>query len=261
MKNITIQDLEFRYNGTPVLSDINCEIEHGDFLAVVGPNGSGKSTLIRCINGFLKPRKGKVMVDCKDITDYTRFERSQKIAYVPQVSHKQMAISVFETVLLGRKPYIQWVPSAEDKEKTAQVIHELQLDDIASRDINKLSGGQQQMVYLARAIVQEPEILLLDEPSANLDLKHAIEFMDLLLKYCNGGMTVIVALHDINLAIQYASKILMLREGRIFAFGKEDIITEHNISKLYDINVRVIRENNLSHVIPLGTLSKTINKD
>ncbi len=261
---ININNIQFSYNGTTVLKDINCKINNGDFIAVVGPNGSGKSTLIKCINGILKPQIGTVYIADKDIKQTHLRDLSKTIAYVPQNSNGQAPVSVFDTVLLGRKPYINWKPSSGDIKITTDIINHLKLDDIFMKDINKLSGGQQQTVYIARALAQQPEILLLDEPTANLDLKHIIEIMDTLKNLCNKGLTVVIALHDINLALRYASSIIMLKEGKIFAHGGKDIITEENLEKLYDIKVKVIRDNDFHHVIPLGKLyreDKTKNNE
>lgn len=251
---ISINDLEFAYNGTAVLKSINCNIDKGEFIAVVGPNGSGKSTLIKCMNGILQPKKGKVHISDKDIKQHSLRNLSKTMAYVPQNKNSQNSATVFDTVLLGRKPYINWRPSASDMEITSDIIKELQLESIAMKDINKLSGGQQQTVFIARALAQQPEILLLDEPTANLDIKHTIEIMEMLKSFCNNGLTVVIALHDINLAMRYASKIMMLKNGEIFACGGKEVLTEENLENLYDIKVRVIESNNTFHVIPLYAL-------
>lgn len=249
---ISVRNIEFSYNGSPVLKDIRCNIEKGDFIAVVGPNGSGKSTLIKCMNGILTPRRGTVMISGKEIKHHHLRDLAKTMAYVPQNKYGSTPATVFDTVLLGRKPYINWKPSQNDMEVASEIINRLHLDDIAMKDVNKLSGGQQQTVFIARALAQQPEILLLDEPTANLDLKHTIEIMDILKSLCDKGLTVIIALHDINLAIRYASGIMMLKEGEIFASGGSETVTEENLEKLYDIKVRVLENNGTRHVIPVG---------
>ena len=249
---ITIDDIEFSYNGTPVLQSVNSCIEKGDFLALVGPNGSGKSTLIKCMNGILKTQKGTVLIDERSITDYSSVELAKEMAYVPQNENKRAGLTVFDVVLLGRKPYINWKPSGKDLKIAADVLKSLHLESIAMKEIDKLSGGQQQAVFIARALAQEPDILLLDEPTANLDIKHQIEVMELLRDLSGKGITIIIALHDINMAIRYATKIMMLREGKIFADGGNEIITTENIENLYDIKVHIIRENNRPFIIPDG---------
>lgn len=249
---ITIQNITFSYNGIPALENINYKFEKGDFIALVGPNGSGKSTLIKCLNGILKVQKGTVLIDDKTIQSYTPGELAREMAYVPQSENKKAVLNVFDIVLIGRKPYINWKPARHDLEITAEILNTLHLDHIAMRDFNKLSGGQQQTVYIARALAQEPDILLLDEPTANLDIKHQIEVLELLRTLSYKGITVIIALHDINLALRYATKTMMLKEGRIFACGGKETITEKNIENLYDIKVKIVKDNEDVFIIPNG---------
>ncbi len=252
--NIIVDNIKFAYNGTPVLKDLDCNINKGELIAIVGPNGSGKSTLIKCMNGILSPQKGVVKISGEDIKKHKLQELAKNIAYVPQNKTRQTPVTVFDTVLLGRKPYISWKPSENDLEIATDIIDKLQLNSIALKDINKLSGGQQQMVYIARALAQQPEIILLDEPTANLDLKHTIEIMDKLSNLCSKGLTVVVALHDINLAIRYASNIMMLKNGKVFAYGGKEVITEDNLEFLYDIKVNIVKNDDNFHVIPTELL-------
>ncbi|MGD2034557.1 MAG: ABC transporter ATP-binding protein [Bacteroidales bacterium] len=249
---IRIHNIEFSYNGSPVLKGIHSCINKGDFVALVGPNGSGKSTLIKCINRILKVKKGTVLVDDRSIHSFTIKELAREMAYVPQNEFRNSSLNVFDTVLLGRKPYIHWKPSDRDLVITADILKTLHLGPVAMKEVNKLSGGQQQTVYIARALAQEPEILLLDEPTASLDLKHQIEVLDLLKTLSQKGITIIIALHDINMAVRYASRYMMLKDGKIFSGGGKETITEENIENLYDIKVRIIRDNGHIFVVPKG---------
>ncbi len=249
---ISIQDIDFSYNGTPTLENIDSRIKKGDFVALVGPNGSGKSTLIKCLNGILKVHKGTILIDDKPIHSITSEELAKEIAYVPQNESKKAVLNVFDTVLLGRKPYINWKPSKHDLEVTAYILSTFHLEHIAMREFNKLSGGQQQSVYIARALAQEPDILLLDEPTANLDIKHQFEVLELLNQLSHKGITIIIALHDINMAIRYANKILMLKGGKIFACGGKETITEENVENLYNIKIKIIRDNKNIFIVPNG---------
>lgn len=249
---ISVRDIEFSYNGSPVLQNIRCEISGGDFIAIVGPNGSGKSTLIKCMNGILSPRKGSIHIGEQNIRQHSLRHLARTMAYVPQKNAGHTPATVFDTVLLGRKPYINWKPSASDMEVASRIIAELGLEEIASKDINKLSGGQQQTVFIARALAQEPEIMLLDEPTANLDLRHTLEIMNMLQELCNKGLTVVIALHDINLAMRYATGIMMLKEGEIYAWGGKEIITEEILEELYDIRVQITENKAGVHVVPVG---------
>ena len=249
---ITIQDIEFSYNGFPALENVNNRIEKGDFVALVGPNGSGKSTLIKCMNGILKVSKGTVLIDDRAISMFSPNELAREIAYVPQSENRKAVLKVFDIVLLGRKPYINWKPAEHDLRVTSEILNTLNLDHLAMRDFNKLSGGQQQIVYIARALAQEPDILLLDEPMANLDIRHQIEVLNLLKKLSARGITIVIALHDINMAVRYASGIMMLRDGKVFASGGREIITKQNIENLYDIRVKIIRNDNDTFILPEG---------
>lgn len=249
---IKVEDIEFSYNGEPTLDKINCGFEKGDFVALVGPNGSGKSTFIKCLNGILKVKKGVVLINGNSLNSYLINDLAKEIAYVPQHENRSTATTVFDTVLLGRKPYLNWKPSQKDIQLVAEILKTLNLEHIAMKEVNKLSGGQQQCVYIARALAQEPNILLLDEPIANLDIKHQIEVMELLKTLSAKGITIIIALHDINIAIRYASKIMMIKKGEIFAYGEKEIITRQNIEKLYEINIHIINDNGNIFIVPNG---------
>lgn len=237
MKKLSVKDLDFSYNGKKVLHDIELDVRGGEILSLIGPNGSGKSTLLRCLNGLLKPNKGSVKLDGKEVVEYDPLELSRKIAYVPQIEVKSFPKSVFDTILMGRRPYMSWKPSKRDLESVNEMIEIMNMENYALRDINKLSGGQRQKVFIARAIVQEPEILLLDEPTSNLDLKHQLEVLNMIKKQADKGISVVLAIHDLNMAVRYSSRVVLLREGRIHESGELDIITEKNIQDVYGVKV------------------------
>ena len=248
--HITLRDITFRYDKDPVLSNISAEIDRGYLVALVGPNGSGKSTLIKCINGILTVREGDVLIDGTSIRAIPAVERARKIAYVPQTEQKSVPVQVFDAVLLGRKPYIQWRPSRSDYERTAEILQRLDLQDVAMREVHKLSGGQQQRVFIARALNQQPEILLLDEPTANLDLKYQLETLKLLRDLAGDGITVVIAMHDINMASLFANRVMMLKEGKIFASGGPEIVTADHVEQLFGVKVRIVHENGTRFIVP-----------
>ncbi len=248
--NIELRNIEFAYEKTPVLQNINGRIEPGQFVALVGPNGSGKSTLIKCINGILRVQKGEVLLDGNNLETYGSNRLSQKMAYVPQTEQKAVPMSVFDAVLIGRKPYIRFKPAKRDMEITADILERLNLASVAMRDVNKLSGGQQQRVFIARALAQEPEILLLDEPTANLDLKYQVDVLKLLGSLTRQGITVVMAMHDINLAAMYSRQVMMMKEGQLFASGGKEIFTAENVEKLYDVHVETIHKNGTVYIVP-----------
>lgn len=250
MVKIELLKLDFAYNGSLVLKNINHQFEQGKLISIVGPNGSGKSTVLKCIDRILKPKNGCIHLDKKNILDFKMNELARKIAYVPQSEGGTFPATVFDTILLGRKPHIQWSPKEKDLEITASMIEKLDLKSIALKSINKLSGGQRQRVFIARALAQEPEILLLDEPTANLDLKHQLEVLKILKQLSQQGITVIIAIHDLNLALQYSNHFILLKEGKVFATGGKEIISNENIEKLYDIKVNIIKENGNFIIVP-----------
>ncbi len=250
MAKISVDNLDFAYNGSLVLKNISHSFDEGKLISIVGPNGSGKSTLLKCLNRILEPKNGSILLEEKNLKNFKSQELAKKIAYVPQSEQFIFPITVFDTVLMGRKPHIQWSPGKKDIMITSQMIEQFDLKDISLKSVNKLSGGQRQRVFIARALAQEPQILLLDEPTANLDLKHQLEVLKILKKLSVQGITVIIAIHDLNLALQYSDDFVLLKEGAIFAKGGKEIISNENIEKLYDIKVNIIRENGNFIIVP-----------
>lgn len=247
---ISFQHISFRYDRALVLKKITADIEQGELVALVGPNGSGKSTLIKCVNGILKLQEGRILLNGQDIRLYRPVDLARNMAYVPQSEPLGGSMPVFDTVLMGRKPYIQWKPASNDIENTARVLSRLELDEVAMRPVRTLSGGQQQRVFIARALNQNPRVLLLDEPTANLDLRYQMEVMDVLRSLTLEGITVIIAMHDINLASAFASRILMLKAGTLFADGGKEIVTAQNVQKLFGVKLQVLRNNGNAFILP-----------
>lgn len=250
MDKIALKQLNFAYNGNLVLKNINHQFESGKLISIVGPNGSGKSTILKCLDRIIIPNNGQIHLDNKNILDFKSEALARKLAYVPQSEGGTFPATVFDTVLMGRKPHIQWSPQQKDLEITAKVIETLDLSKISLQSINKLSGGQRQRVFIARALAQEPEVLLLDEPTANLDLKHQLEVLRVLKELSQQGITVIIAIHDLNLALQFSDKFVLLKDGEIFAEGGKEIISNKNIEKLYDIKVKILKDDDQFIIIP-----------
>lgn len=249
---IEIKNIDFAYNGENVLTNVSTHVEKGDFIALVGPNGSGKSTFIKCLNKILLPQKGVICLDEKNLAKIPIKDLAKSMAYVPQNEQKGMGLNVFDFILTGRRPYINWKPAEKDIKKVAEIIETLHLEDIAMKDINKLSGGQSQMITIARAIAQEPVILLLDEPTASLDIRHQIEIMELLKNFSVKGISIVIALHDINIAVKYAKKFIMLKNRSVFAEGGKEIITRKNIEELYGIRVKLVEQDGGMFIYPEG---------
>ena len=247
---IKVNHISFSYNELQALKDISFEVDTGDMLAIIGQNGSGKSTLLKCMNRILKINQGSIEINERSLSAISPAKLSQIMAYIPQTEEARTGLTVFDTVLLGRKPYISGKPSAHDLEFVSELLFRLELEEEAMRTINTLSGGQQQRVFIARALAQQPSILLLDEPIANLDIYHQMKVMKLLRQLSAEGITVIITIHDINMAARFCNKALMLKQGRIFASGMQSVYTPENIENLYDIQVDILRHNDCICIIP-----------
>ena len=258
---LVINKLSFNYNGFPALKDVELEMGLGEVLSIVGPNGSGKTTLIKCINRILKTKHNTVLIDGKDTGKIGLRELSKMMGYVPQNSTNTFPFTVFDIVLMGRRPYIHWSLSERDKEIVAEILRFLGIGKLAMRHFDELSGGEQQKVVIARALAQQPQILLLDEPTSNLDIKHQLEILCILRglaqsKHCS----VIVAMHDLNLASRFSDRMLILKQGRIFAVGTPaSVLTEENIESVYGVKSRVTNSVlDRPQVTPLGSVANGV---
>lgn len=251
---IKLNNISFSYNGKPVIAGIDHEFLPGSFTAIMGPNGSGKTTLIRLMSRLLRPEQGSIIFNDTPLDKIKRDVLAQQMAYVPQQQSNVFPATVFETVLLGRKPYIQWNPGKDDKEITSATLVKLGLEEIAFKNINQLSSGQRQRVFIARALAQQPGIILLDEPTANLDLQHQHELMALLQELENTGITIIMAIHDLNLAAKYCSDFMLLSEGSLVASGDRKIFNKELIERIYKVQVRIIEEDDNRFILPIKPL-------
>jgi iron complex transport system ATP-binding protein len=208
---LKVHGLEFQYKDTDILKNIEIEINRGEILSILGPNGTGKTTLLKCIVGIIKPQKGNFFIGNKNMLHIKRNELAKRISYVPQSSPSKFPITVFEAVLMGRSPYIMWRPSDKDLKIAANVLKFLKLEEFALKNFDELSGGEKQKVLIARAVAQDTEYLLMDEPTSSLDLKHQMEIMEVIsnmVKTKNVGAA--FAMHDLNLASRFSDRIVML---------------------------------------------------
>jgi iron complex transport system ATP-binding protein len=234
---LRVKDVEFGYNSHPILRGLSFEISGGSILGVLGVNGAGKSTLLKCINKILEPDKGCVLIDDQDLSSLTRSGIARRIGYVPQ-THEADQLTVFDTVLLGRRPYIEWNATGRDLEVVERVIRLMRLETLAHRPMHKLSGGESQKVVLARALAQEPDLLLLDEPTSNLDLKNQLEVMNLVRHaVMDHGLAAVISIHDLNLALRFADRFLLMKDGRIHTLSPRDGLTAEIIKEVYDVDV------------------------
>jgi len=250
---LKVKEVEFSYASVLVLKDICLELAASEMLGVVGPNGAGKSTLLRCIDRILKPQRGDILLDGQDIKEMHLMELARKMGYIPQTTSQIFPATVFDTVLMGRRPHLGWRSSEKDAEKVLEMLQMLDIEEFAMRDINELSGGQQQKVFIARALTQEPEILLLDEPTSNLDIRHQLEVMDIIKNIVREKrISAIMAIHDLNLASRYADRIVMMNSGKIFAAGNPvSVLTPDNIKWVYGVEAEVNNNNGKPYIVPI----------
>jgi iron complex transport system ATP-binding protein len=247
---IKVEDISFDYSGFMALNHVSFEVNSGDMLAIIGQNGSGKSTLLKCLNRILRVERGTIRIGSAFLKDYSSGQLARTIAYIPQSGEVVEGMSVFDTVLLGRKPYIGNKPGAADMKLVVRLLERLELQTVAMRNLSTLSGGQQQRVYIARALAQQPAVLLLDEPIANLDMNHQMKVMKLLQQLASEGLIVVITIHDINMAARFCNKALMLKHGGVFASGCRSVYTPENVENLYDMQVDVIHHKNGICIIP-----------
>jgi iron complex transport system ATP-binding protein len=243
MPIITLDRIGFRYNAGWILKNISCDIRKGEFLGIIGPNGSGKTTLLKVIDGILKPQEGETRINGISGNTIGRDALAKTIAVVAQDFQIIFPVSVHEMVLMGRAPHLsKWRFEGETDFRIAREAMEMtDTLHLKDRSMSALSGGEQQRVLIARALAQQPQILLLDEPTAFLDIKHQVDFFDLvrsLNKNC--ALTVIAVTHDINLASLYCNRIILMRNGQIHCLGNpEEVIVEENIRDVYETSVSI----------------------
>jgi iron complex transport system ATP-binding protein len=248
--------LGFAYKSEPVIRNINLEADKGQILSLVGPNGAGKTTLLKCLNHLLKPAEGDIRINGKDLHIFSPRELARTIAYVPQAGPTGFPITVFDTVLLGRRPYLNWRPKREDMDMVLEVLERLELSAFAIRDMNQLSGGERQKAIIAKAIVQDPRVMLFDEPSTYLDLKFQLKIMQFIRDLADRrGICVIVTTHDLNLALRFSDRIAVLKDGGIAALGAPEMMTEEIILQVYGVEARVHREAQNPFVIPIRAIT------
>jgi len=246
---LEVKGLTCGYNKKFILKNINFKLKKHTFLGIIGPNGSGKTTLLRAITKVIKPHYGKILFEGKDIWQMGFRELAQKMAFVPQAQLSYgLDMTVEEFVLLGRIPYrkaFQFVETKYDKVRAKEAIDLINISNIKDRFVSELSGGERQLVYLARALTQEPKLLLLDEPTAHLDIAHQVRILDLIKNLNNSfKLTVIIVFHDLNLASQYCNELILLNNGYLYKMGTpQEILTAEIIEHVYQ--VKVIIEKNL----------------
>jgi iron complex transport system ATP-binding protein len=240
---LSVHALHVSYGDKPVLHDLNLDLARGQLLGLIGPNGSGKTSLIRALSGVLTPISGSIFIDNKDALSLSESQRARLVAVVPQSTQLPPAFTVFECVALGRTPHLSWLGrlGTSDLQHIQRAMLATEILDLTDRRAGELSGGEQQRVILARALAQDCPILLLDEPTAHMDLHHQVSLLSLLRRMARDhNLAVLVALHDLNLASTYADHLILLVNGRIRATGDPgEVLTTEILQEAYRAPIHV----------------------
>jgi iron complex transport system ATP-binding protein len=248
---LSVQGISFDYPNNQVLKNISFSLNKGESVAVLGTNGAGKSTLLKCINRILKFKVGKIEFDDEDISKISQNRLAQKVGYVSQ-QNQNTRTTVFDSVLIGRRPYIKWDATERDIKIVDKVLKMMNLEKYALRYTDELSGGEYQKVVIARALAQEPDVLMFDEPTNNLDLKNQLEVVDIIKEVVkNNNISAVVTIHDLNMALRFADRFILLKDGNIFDAGGIEVINSKNIKEVYSVDVSIEKIKNNLMVVPI----------
>jgi iron complex transport system ATP-binding protein len=249
---LEVAGLAFSYNSHAVLNGIDFVLEPGEILAVLGPNGVGKTTLLKCINAIHRPRGGAVHVDQTDVLTLSPIEVARKVGYVAQ-RNEPSRVTAFDAVLMGRRPHVRWGVSRHDLTMVDAALKQLGLKDLSMRYIDQISGGELQKVAIARALVQEPRLMLLDEPTSSLDLKNQVEILGLIGHVVREHkIAAVMTMHDLNTAFRYADKCIFLKNKKIFFAGSSQEVDAGIIEAVYGLPVDIYRQGGHLLVAPRG---------
>ena len=258
--NLRIKGVGFCYDSRKALEEVTFEAAEREVLGIIGPNGAGKTTLLRCINSTLKPQVGVVLVNGHDVSRWNRRRIARHMGLVPQSAIVTFPFTVLDVVLMGRHPHQRLFGG--ESERDLEIAREaLRLTDtlrFATRPITELSGGERQRVIVARALAQEPDVLLLDEPTLHLDLNHQLEVLGLVRRLTREkGLVTVMTSHDLNLAARYCDRLLMLEQGRVYATGiPEEVLVPANIRRVYQVEAEVTRHSTtgMLQILPLVSI-------
>jgi iron complex transport system ATP-binding protein len=248
--NLSIDELRFQYRNCMVLEEISCSIQPGQVVAVLGPNGVGKTTLLKCLNRILSPKSGSILLGEENLLSLNIQEIARRIGYVPQ-RVETGRLTAFDAVLLGRRPHIGWDVTERDYKIVNKAFDRLGMNYLRLRYIDELSGGELQKVAIARALVQEPKILLLDEPTSNLDLKNQVDILEAIVQIVQQhNIAAVMTMHDLNQALRFASHFVFLKSGRVHFYGRSEQVTPEVIRDVYGIPVILGELGGLRCVVP-----------
>jgi iron complex transport system ATP-binding protein len=252
MTEIRLENIEFGYDPKiPVIKGISYTLDKPEFICIMGPNGVGKSTLIHCLNKILKPTSGVVYLNGRDVQEMKLKDLASNMGYVPASSQDSFPLTVVDTVMVGLQNDFKFGTSSSDLQKVYDVLKLMKVEHLAMKNFNELSAGQHQKVMLARGLVRTPPVVLLDEPTSNLDIKHQIQVTKTLSELPRTkGMMVIMISHDINITAKYADRIILISDGKLYADGTPtEVLTKENIREVYDVDADVIDVGGRPHII------------
>lgn len=238
---IEVNKICYHYKGgKDVLKDVSFTLEPGQFMAVLGNNGVGKSTLLKCLNRILRADAGQFCLDGENVFQLSSHEIAKRIAFVSQnVPNAQL--TVHDVIMLGRRPYMQWGFSEEDHRIVHEAMRRLNLEELRGRFLSQLSGGERQKVMLARALAQQPKLLLLDEPTSSLDIRNQYQVLQIVRDIChNDGLSAIVVIHDLNLALRFCDRFLLLRKGEVYASGDHTALDSKALKDVYHVEAKIV---------------------
>lgn len=249
---LSVSGINFAYNHQPVLKGVSFSVGRGELCSILGNNGAGKSTLLKCLLGILEPADGTVLIERDDASQLSRMDMARRIGYVAQKESVNSRLTVFDAVLMGRRPHITWGAAKRDLEVVREVIESLGLEDLSMRYLDKLSGGELQKVFIARAIAQEPGIMLLDEPTSNLDFRNQLEVMETVDgAVTHRGISALMAIHDVNLALRFSDKFILLKDGVILDCGGIEVVNPQTMEAVYGVKVEIEVRGGRRIVIPM----------
>jgi iron complex transport system ATP-binding protein len=247
---LTVSGIHFSYNSHPALSDIHFSLDAGQILGVLGVNGAGKSTLLKCLNRILRPQIGAVLLEKTDILQMNQRDVARRMGYVSQ-RHAETRLSVYEAILLGRRPHMGWTVRPKDYQVVETLLAEMALTHLSHRPVCDLSGGEVQQVMIARALAQSPRVLLLDEPTSNLDIKHQLEVMKTIRHVVREQqLSAVVSIHDLNLAVRFADAFLFIKDHCVYALHAKNALNAATISNVYGVEVSLINAGDHLLVVP-----------
>ena len=236
-----VRNLFYHYRGAPaLLKNISFDVEPGKLLAILGNNGVGKSTLLKCFNHILRPDSGEVLLGGEDLLGMPSREVAKRVAFVSQsVPGTQM--TVHDVVMLGRRPYMKWGFTEKDHQLVHDAMHRLDMEDMRGRFLNQLSGGEKQKVMLARALAQQPKVMLLDEPTSALDIQNQYQVLKLVREFCHrDNMIAVVVIHDLNLALRFCDRFLLMKDGEVYRHGDRSVLDSLALKEVYGVSAKVV---------------------